>query len=126
MSVRAITGEQIVAIVGIGFLGAILTRLAADAGARVVDVEEAGAFGVSGITLGILFAVYGRWSAKLGWKGNDTTSLRFLQPGEVGITKAQKSTAWFFLVVSILFLIQATVLQETARLLSHEMGYRGV
>ena len=59
--------------------------------------------------LGILFAVYGRWSAKLGWKGNDTTSLRFLQPGEVGITKAQKSTAWFFLVVSILFLIQATV-----------------
>ncbi|QFG70224.1 nitric-oxide reductase large subunit [Ornithinimicrobium pratense] len=59
--------------------------------------------------LGILFAVYGRWSANLGWKGNDTTSLRFLQPGEVGITKAQKSTAWFFLVVSILFLIQATV-----------------
>jgi nitric oxide reductase subunit B len=59
--------------------------------------------------LGILFAVYGRWSANLGWKGNDTTSLRFLQPGEVGITKAQKSTAWFFLVVSILFLVQATV-----------------
>ena len=59
--------------------------------------------------LGVLFAVYGRWSSKLGWKGNDTTSLRFLQPGEVGITKAQKSTAWFFLVVSILFLIQATV-----------------
>ena len=59
--------------------------------------------------LGILFAVYGRWSANLGWKGNDTTSLRFLQPGEVGITKAQKSTAWFFLVVSVLFLIQATV-----------------
>ncbi|MGO0576131.1 nitric-oxide reductase large subunit [Ornithinimicrobium panacihumi] len=59
--------------------------------------------------LGILFALYGRWSANLGWKGNGTTSLRFLQPGEVGITKAQKSTAWFFLVVSILFLIQATV-----------------
>jgi nitric oxide reductase subunit B len=59
--------------------------------------------------LGILFAVYGRWSAKLGWKGNDTTSLRFLQPGQVGITKAQRSTAWFFLVVSLLFLIQAVV-----------------
>ena len=59
--------------------------------------------------LGILFAVYGRWSANLGWKGNDTTKLKFLQPGEVGITKAQKSTAWFFLVVSVLFLIQATV-----------------
>ena len=59
--------------------------------------------------LGILFALYGRWSSSLGWKGNDTSSLRFLQPGEVGITKAQKSTAWFFLVVSILFLVQATV-----------------
>ncbi len=59
--------------------------------------------------LGILFAVYGRWSSNLGWKGNDTTSLRFLQPGEVGITPAQKSTAWFFLVVSLLFLIQAVV-----------------
>lgn len=61
------------------------------------------------IGLGILFAIYGRWSSKLGWKGNDTTALRFLQPGEVGITKAQRSTAWFFLVVALLFLIQATV-----------------
>ncbi|WP_131104886.1 nitric-oxide reductase large subunit [Ornithinimicrobium sufpigmenti] len=59
--------------------------------------------------LGVLFAAYGRWSENLGWKGSDTTSLRFLQPGEVGITKAQKSTAWFFLVISLLFLIQATV-----------------
>ncbi|MGO1225728.1 nitric-oxide reductase large subunit [Brachybacterium sp. AOP42-C2-15] len=59
--------------------------------------------------LGILFAVYGRWSSNLGWKGNDTARLKFLQPGEVGITKAQRSTAWFFLVVALLFLIQATV-----------------
>jgi nitric oxide reductase subunit B len=59
--------------------------------------------------IGILFAVYGRWSSNLGWKGRDTSSLRFLQPGEVGITKAQKSTAWFFLVVSLLFLVQAVV-----------------
>lgn len=59
--------------------------------------------------LGILFAIYGRWSSKLGWKGNDTSSLKFLQPGEVGITKAQRSTAWFFLVVAVLFLIQSTV-----------------
>jgi nitric oxide reductase subunit B len=61
------------------------------------------------IGLGTLFAVYGRWSSKLGWKGNDTTSLRFLQPGKVGITKAQRSTAWFFLVVALLFLVQSTV-----------------
>ncbi|MEW1977340.1 cbb3-type cytochrome c oxidase subunit I [Kocuria palustris] len=61
------------------------------------------------VGLGVLFGLYGRWSSKLGWKGNDTTALRFLQPGRVGITKAQKSTAWFFLVVAVLFLIQSTV-----------------
>ncbi|HLS49621.1 MAG TPA: nitric-oxide reductase large subunit, partial [Actinomycetaceae bacterium] len=50
--------------------------------------------------LGILFAIYGRWSRNIGWKGSESPSLRFLQPGAVGITKAQKATAWFFLVVS--------------------------
>ncbi|NLE97235.1 MAG: nitric-oxide reductase large subunit, partial [Propionibacterium sp.] len=59
--------------------------------------------------LGALFAIYGRWSKKIGWQGSEAPSLRFQQPGEVGITKAQKSTAWFFLVVSLLFLIQTTL-----------------
>jgi threonine dehydrogenase-like Zn-dependent dehydrogenase len=36
----AIEGGQTVAIVGIGFLGAILTRLAADAGARVIAISR--------------------------------------------------------------------------------------
>ena len=59
--------------------------------------------------LGILFAVYGRWSKSIGWKGSESPSLAFLQPGQVGITKAQKATAWFFLVVSVLFFLQATL-----------------
>src|SRR5690625_1739634 len=59
--------------------------------------------------LGILFAIYGRWSRNIGWKGSESPSLRFLQPGAVGITKAQKATAWFFLVVSLLFLVQSTL-----------------
>ncbi|MCM3661789.1 cbb3-type cytochrome c oxidase subunit I [Georgenia satyanarayanai] len=59
--------------------------------------------------LGILFALYGRWSRNIGWKGSESPSLRFLQPGAVGITKAQKATSWFFLVVSLLFLVQATL-----------------
>ena len=59
--------------------------------------------------LGALFAVYGRWSKKIGWHSSETPSLSFLQPGKVGITKAQKATAWFFLVVSILFLVQSTL-----------------
>ncbi|WP_324653234.1 nitric-oxide reductase large subunit [Georgenia sp. H159] len=59
--------------------------------------------------LGILFAIYGRWSRNIGWKGSESPSLRFLQPGAVGITKAQKATAWFFFVVSLLFLVQSTL-----------------
>ena len=59
--------------------------------------------------LGALFAIYGRWSKKIGWQSAEAPSLSFLQPGKVGITKAQKATAWFFLVVSLLFLVQSTL-----------------
>jgi nitric oxide reductase subunit B len=58
---------------------------------------------------GLLFAIFGRWHNSIGWKSREAPTLRFLQPGAVGITKAQKATAWFFLVVSLLFLIQATL-----------------
>ncbi|MBC7308418.1 MAG: cbb3-type cytochrome c oxidase subunit I [Tetrasphaera sp.] len=61
------------------------------------------------VGLGALFALYGRWSKRIGWHGSEVPSLSFLQPGTVGITKAQKATAWFFLVVSLLFLVQATL-----------------
>ena len=59
--------------------------------------------------MGGLFAIYGRWSRKIGWHANEAPSLQFLQPGDVAITPSQKVTAWFFLVVSILFAIQATL-----------------
>ena len=56
--------------------------------------------------LGALFAVYGRWSRKIGWKSSEVPALSFKQPGQVGITKSQKATAWFFFIVSVLFLGQ--------------------
>jgi nitric oxide reductase subunit B len=59
--------------------------------------------------LGILFAVYGRWSRNIGWKSSESPSLAFLQPGTVGITPAQRATRWFFLVIALLFLVQATL-----------------
>ncbi|MDN5558810.1 MAG: cbb3-type cytochrome c oxidase subunit I [Ruaniaceae bacterium] len=59
--------------------------------------------------LGALFTLYGRWSKSIGWHGSEAPTLSFLQPGSVGITKAQKATAWFFLVVAVLFLMQATL-----------------
>jgi nitric oxide reductase subunit B len=57
--------------------------------------------------LGALFALYGRWSKKIGWHATEQPALAFRQPGEVQITPAQRVTAWFFFVVAVLFLGQA-------------------
>ncbi len=56
---------------------------------------------------GVLFAVYGRWSQRIGWHSAEAPALAFKQPGEVAVTPAQRATAWFFLVVAVLFLAQA-------------------
>jgi nitric oxide reductase subunit B len=61
------------------------------------------------VGLGALFALYGRWSRRIGWRATEQPALAFRQPGEVQITPAQKVTAWFFLVVAALFLVQATL-----------------
>lgn len=58
---------------------------------------------------GIMFAVYGRWSRKIGWHSEEAPTISFRQPGEVGLTLAQRATAWFFLVIALLFLIQTLV-----------------
>jgi nitric oxide reductase subunit B len=55
---------------------------------------------------GALFAVYGRWSRRIGWQSSEAPGLSFTQPDEVSITPAQKATGWFFLVVAALFLLQ--------------------
>jgi len=56
--------------------------------------------------IGIMFAVYGRWSQKVGWHSAEASALSFRQPGEVSLTPAQRATIWFFAVVSVLFLAQ--------------------
>jgi nitric oxide reductase subunit B len=56
---------------------------------------------------GLLFAVYGRWSQRLGWHSAQAPALAFKQPGEVAVTPAQRATVWFFLVVALLFLGQS-------------------
>ncbi len=55
---------------------------------------------------GIMFAVYGRWSQKIGWHGTETSTLAFRQPGEVRLTRSQRAAIWIFAVVSVLFLAQ--------------------
>ena len=58
---------------------------------------------------GIMFAIYGRWSQKIGWHGVETPTLSFRQPGEVALTPSQRATIWFFAIVSVLFLAQTLV-----------------
>jgi nitric oxide reductase subunit B len=55
---------------------------------------------------GILLAVYGRWSQKIGWHAEEAPTLEFRQPGEVTLTPAQKACFWFFFIVAALFLAQ--------------------
>ncbi|WP_205620895.1 nitric-oxide reductase large subunit [Intrasporangium chromatireducens] len=62
---------------------------------------------------GIMFAIYGRWSRKIGWHSEEAPTISFRQPGEVGLTLAQRATAWFFFVIALLFLVQ-TVLGAAA------------
>ncbi|HTM84566.1 MAG TPA: nitric-oxide reductase large subunit, partial [Mycobacterium sp.] len=56
--------------------------------------------------IGIMFAVYGRWSQTVGWHSAEAATVAFRQPGEVGLTKSQRATIWFFAVVAVLFLMQ--------------------
>lgn len=59
--------------------------------------------------IGIMFAVYGRWSQQVGWHGEQESTLSFREPGEVILTRAQRATMWFFAIVSVLFLAQTLV-----------------
>jgi nitric oxide reductase subunit B len=56
--------------------------------------------------VGLLLAVFGRWNF-LGWHGKERTRLSFRAPSEVALTPAQRSTAWFFFVMALLFLLQS-------------------
>jgi nitric oxide reductase subunit B len=58
--------------------------------------------------IGLLFGAFGRWNF-LGWRGREQSTLSFRAPGDVALTPAQRATAWFFLVMAALFLIQALV-----------------
>ncbi|MGW0433844.1 nitric-oxide reductase large subunit [Micromonospora sp. NPDC003197] len=57
------------------------------------------------VGVGALFAAFGRWNF-LGWHGRDQRQLRFHAPRDVRLTPGQRATAWFFLIMSGLFLAQ--------------------
>ena len=57
---------------------------------------------------GALFAAFGRWNF-LGWHGRDQRVLSFHAPGDVRLTPAQRTTAYFFFVMAVMFLVQVLV-----------------
>ena len=57
---------------------------------------------------GLLFAAVGRWDL-VGWHGKDRQQLTFRPPNAVTLTGGQRACAWFFLVMSLLFLVQTFV-----------------
>ena len=56
--------------------------------------------------IGLLLAAFGRWNF-LGWHGREQQKVSFRPPDEIVLTPAQRSCAWFFLVMTVLFLAQA-------------------
>jgi nitric oxide reductase subunit B len=55
--------------------------------------------------IGLLLAAFGRWNF-LGWHGREDERLSFRRPDNVMLTPAQRSCAWFFLVMAALLLMQ--------------------
>jgi nitric oxide reductase subunit B len=56
--------------------------------------------------VGLMLGAFGRWNF-LGWHGREQKTIAFRSPDEVVLTPAQRSTSWFFLVMAVLFLVQA-------------------
>jgi nitric oxide reductase subunit B len=56
--------------------------------------------------VGLLLAAFGRWNF-LGWHGREDQRVSFRPPDKVALTPAQRSCGWFFLVMALLFVLQA-------------------
>jgi nitric oxide reductase subunit B len=57
---------------------------------------------------GLLLAAFGRWNF-LGWHGREDQRMSFRPPNEVALTPAQRSCAWFFLVMAAMLLMQTVL-----------------
>ena len=55
---------------------------------------------------GVMFAIYGRWSQKIGWHSEEAPALSFRQPEEIGLTKSQRVVAWYIFTIAALLLVQ--------------------
>ena len=76
--------------------------------------------------IGLMLTVFGRYSSLLGWHAEEERRLRFLPPGEVPLTPAQRSTAWYFFAVAALFLVQTLLGGATAHYHAETGGFFGL
>lgn len=76
--------------------------------------------------IGLMLAAFGRYSHLLGWHGQEERRLHFLPPEDVLLTPAQRSTAWYFLAVAALFLIQTLLGGATAHYHAETGSFFGV
>jgi nitric oxide reductase subunit B len=58
--------------------------------------------------VGLLLGAFGRWRS-LGWHAREEQTLSFRRPGTVALTPGQRATAWFFVIMAALFLVQTLV-----------------
>jgi nitric oxide reductase subunit B len=59
--------------------------------------------------IGVLFAAFGRWGERLGWRGRQADTISFRRPDDVAVTPTQRACGYFFLVVGLLFVLQTLV-----------------
>jgi len=76
--------------------------------------------------IGLMLTAFGRYSHLLGWHTEEERRLRFLPPGDVSLTPAQRSTSWYFLVVAALFLVQTLLGGATAHYHADTGSFFGV
>jgi nitric oxide reductase subunit B len=76
--------------------------------------------------IGLLLALFGRYSDVLGWHAADERALRFRPPAEVALTRGQRSTAWYFAIVAALFLLQTLLGGATAHYHAETGGFFGI
>ena len=76
--------------------------------------------------VGLLFGAFGRYSQTVGWHAGTERRLAFRPVHEVGMTPAQRATAWYFFIVASLFLVQTLLGGATAHYHAETGGFFGI
>jgi nitric oxide reductase subunit B len=75
---------------------------------------------------GLVLGLYGHYSRTIGWHESEERQVRFVPPASVALTPAQQVTAWFFLLVAAIFLLQNLVGGATVHYMVEASGFLGI